>query len=177
MGTAGHAADLQMIVPAIARTLEQFPSAEFETFGTIQMPAELGRFGARVRHIPRCSDYRSFLLRLAELRWQLGLAPLRDTPFNRCKADTKWVEYTAAGIPVLASRIPVYDKLEEAGALAATSEHGWHDALERLGRDGALRRQLLIQAQKRQQELYSLGHLEEQLRTIFSRIGVALPRT
>ena len=117
MGTKGHAADLDLISPAIAAILEADSEAQFEVFGTIKPPAALARFADRVRHRTAFGEYADFLDAMKVLGWRVGLAPLKDSPFNRCKADTKFVEYTQAGIPSLcASASGVYARAIDARA-------------------------------------------------------------
>jgi hypothetical protein len=45
------------------------------------------------------------------LDFDIGLVPLRDTPFNHAKSDIKGLEYAASGIPFIASGLSSYAKL------------------------------------------------------------------
>lgn len=47
---------------------------------------------------------------LADLRLDIALAPLRDTEFNRCKSNLKWIESSALGIPLVASEVEPFTK-------------------------------------------------------------------
>lgn len=47
------------------------------------------------------------------LDFQVGLVPLRSTPFNEAKSDLKGLEYAAAGIPFVASPTSPYRELHE----------------------------------------------------------------
>jgi glycosyltransferase involved in cell wall biosynthesis len=47
------------------------------------------------------------------LTMDIGLAPLRDTPFNHAKSDIKILEYSASGIPWVASDLPSYTALQK----------------------------------------------------------------
>jgi hypothetical protein len=130
MGTAGHAEDLAEILPAITRVLTALPTSEFEVFGTIALPEELQVFGPRVRHHAGLPDYQAFLDKMHQMGWWVGLAPIADNPFNRCKADTKWVEYTLAGTAVVAADLPVYHRACADGAgILAKSLDDWSDAI------------------------------------------------
>ncbi|MFN7166876.1 MAG: hypothetical protein ACK4NV_07525 [Pannonibacter sp.] len=134
MGTAGHAADLDMIVPAISGILEQHPKARFETFGSIKMPKALAsEFGDRVQARPAAASYLQFISLFQELNWTCGLAPLEDTPFNACKANTKFIEYTVAGMPCIASDTIVYrQSLAQGRGLLARTPADWFDAMNLL---------------------------------------------
>lgn len=171
MGTSGHAQDLEMVVPALERIMERHEGLRFETFGTIKMPAGLRRFASRTAHHQATSDYQAFMQRLAELRWHVGLAPVIDSPFNRCKADTKWVEYTAAGITVIASNLPTYDRCCSGGAGLLVADDGWEAAIERLIADDNLRRGMAATAQQKLSRHYAPQVLTEQVWGILTRGG------
>ena len=168
MGTSGHSVDLAMILPAISEVMDAVPTLQFEVFGTIEMPSELSRFSGRVRHIAPVADYERFLARLRTLGWWVGLAPLEDNRFNRCKADTKWVEYSTAGIPVVASDLPVYHRACADGAgVLASSNDGWTNALLELVYQPDLRRQMVEKAQAKLRQSYTHECLRAQVLKIF----------
>lgn len=176
MGTAGHSADLAMALPAICHVMEAVPNLQFEVFGTIAMPAELSRFGGRVRHIAPVADYPSFLARLRSLGWWIGLAPLEDNQFNRCKADTKWVEYSMAGMAVIASDLPVYHVACADGAgLLAKSSADWARALHKLILRPDLRGEMVEKAQQKLRERYTHDCLRAQVLAIFDQAVARLP--
>lgn len=167
MGTSGHSADLAMAMPAVCKVMDEIPDLQFELFGTIRTPGELGRFGRRVRHIPPLSDYDAFIGQLRSLGWWVGLAPLEDNSFNRCKADTKWVEYSMAGIAVVASDLPVYHRACAEGAgLLADSTDSWTDALCTLILQPALRTRMVDTAQAKLRDHYAHELLRAQLVSI-----------
>jgi hypothetical protein len=170
MGTAGHAADLAMIMPAVSEVMESVPSLQFEVFGTIKMPAELERFGSRVRHIPPVADYAQFLPFLRSLGWWVGLAPLEDNVFNRCKADTKWVEYSLAGMAVVASDLPVYHRAcaEGAGILAGTNLD-WNQSIQALLDQPKHRTRMIETAQKKLRDAYTHESLRKQVLEVFEQ--------
>jgi glycosyltransferase involved in cell wall biosynthesis len=170
MGTSGHAADLAMILPAICEVLDAVPELQFELFGTIEMPTELARFGRRIRHLPPVADYSDFIPQLRSLGWWVGLAPLEDNVFNRCKADTKWVEYSLAGFATVASDLPVYHRACSGGAgILVDGPAGWRDAILRLIHRPALRESVIAAAQERLREQYTHDSLRRQVLDIFDQ--------
>jgi glycosyltransferase involved in cell wall biosynthesis len=150
MGTGGHSRDLAMIMPVLTDLMRRNPTLRFETFGTIKPPTELKAFGARYAHHPGVADYAAFAEKLRELGWWIGLAPLEDNEFNGCKTDTKWVEYSFAGMAVVASDLPMYRSAcaNNCGFVARSAEQ-WHQALSRLIADATLRRELVRHAQRK----------------------------
>jgi glycosyltransferase involved in cell wall biosynthesis len=74
--------------------------------------------------------------------FDIGLAPIVDSAFNRSRSNVKVKEYAALGIPWLASPIGPYAALgsDEGGCLVADDR--WYEELERLVLDGRARRKL-----------------------------------
>lgn len=169
MATGGHGADLDRVLPAVRRLMHEIPDLRFETFGTIGATQSLSEFGSRVGHHRGVPNYSLFLARLNELGWWVGIAPLEDTPFNRCKADTKWVEYTYAGAAVVAADLPVYHRACADGAgLLAENEQAWYEALRALVLNKDLRSGVVSAARSRLSSSYSRDALCRQLLDILS---------
>ena len=62
----------------------------------------------------------------ANLKFDIGIVPLVDIPFNEAKSNIKGLEYAAAGIPFVASPLPEYRLLHEDGVgLLADSPDEW----------------------------------------------------
>lgn len=62
----------------------------------------------------------------------IGLVPLQDTLFNRCKSSLKALEYSAVGAYVLASATPANKELQRnVGTVQVVrdGEEAWHEAL------------------------------------------------
>ena len=170
MGTGGHSADLAMVLPAICELMDLIPALNFEVFGTIKMPPDLARFGTRVRHLPPVGDYAEVRSSLRSLGWWVGLAPLEDNAFNRCKADTKWVEYSLAGMAVVASDLPVYHRAcaDGAGLLAKSSED-WVKSVVRLLQRPAEWTAMVTAAQDKLRDRYSHERLRQQVAGVFEQ--------
>lgn len=67
------------------------------------------------------------------LTMDIGVVPLRVTPFNQAKSDIKGLEYSAAGIPFVAQSIDAYDELFESGiGRTAKRPHEWAKHLKAL---------------------------------------------
>ncbi len=171
MGSKGHGRDLAPLVPILARLLEELPQVSFETFGTIAMPEPLRAFGDRVTSHKVVSDYAGFLRQLCQLDWDVGIAPLEDDSFNRCKAPTKFIEYTVAGIVTAASDLPVYSELidGENGRLCGSAER-WEAELRALLGSSELRQRLLERARHTCAETMSFARLKAQVEGVLSRV-------
>lgn len=148
--------ELTDLVPVLTDILEANPSVRFELFGSMAMPKELEPFGERVTAIDRVSDYDAFLAAFRRLNWHIGLAPLRPTPFNLVKADTKWVDYTSIGTAVVASRGTAYDRCCADGCGILVQDNAdWRHALQELIDDGDRRMQMAEAAQQKLVREYS----------------------
>ncbi|MCW2411750.1 MULTISPECIES: glycosyltransferase [unclassified Sphingobium] len=158
------APELSELVPAIADILDRNPSLRFELFGSMTMPDDLLRFGERVRALPKVSDYDDFVRQFRQLRWDIGLAPLRGTPFNIVKADTKWVDYTSIGTAVIASRATVYDHCCAGGCgILVDGTDEWISSIQSLIDDTERRFALVSAAQAKLASTYTLDRLTNQV--------------
>ena len=104
---------------------------EFAFFGGI--PSFAKELDARC--IPYCDDYDEYREKLNSLEWDIGLAPMPDTPFHACKHYNKFVEYAAAGVVGVFSDVMPYSRLREKGfeaQLVVNHAKAWTDALSSL---------------------------------------------
>jgi glycosyltransferase involved in cell wall biosynthesis len=107
---------------------------------------------------------------LRSLGWWVGLAPLEDNAFNRCKADTKWVEYSLAGAAVIASDLVVYRHACADGAgVLAKSAGEWTEAILGLIHRPGHRASMIEAAQQKLRERYTHERLRQQVVAIFDR--------
>lgn len=157
MGTLTHDDDLRLLLPALT-----------EVAGSLSVPLELqivgGVAGAQtleqLRQLPfpvtqlrpPTSEYPLFLPWFTgNVRWDIALAPLCDTPFNRAKSDIKFLDYAALGAPGIYSNLPVYAesvRQGETGLLAANDTASWVQALRSLIEQPDLRRKLASNARR-----------------------------
>lgn len=166
----GHEGDLASILPALVIYLRRNPHVVFEFFGSIPVPEALNEFGARITQSPKIDSYELFLTTLADYSWDIGICPLAPLPFNLLKANTKWVEYTAVGIAVIASKNTVYDSVCSGGAgILAESEGEWLEALELLTHDPELRFRQVQLAQAKLRAEYSPARLTTQVVAMIDR--------
>ncbi|HVZ10173.1 glycosyltransferase [Rhodopila sp.] len=141
MGSMTHAEDLAVIRPALERLLAEYPDQV--TIDVLGMTPEWHLSGGLRRAVPpfhATQSYPAFVhwLHAVSPAWHVGLAPLADTRFNRCKSPIKAMDYAALGLAVLASDVPAYrGSLADgvAGRLVPNDPVAWLDALSWLLRD------------------------------------------
>lgn len=106
--TVGWAGSLHKVQdwPGLAEDLVRLkrimPSVRFRTYGGNYTR---GLLGDALEHFPYVHDTNKFW---RSLKFDVGLAPLVDTPFNAGKCHTKLIEYGARHIPTVASNIGQY---------------------------------------------------------------------
>ncbi|HXE46559.1 MAG TPA: hypothetical protein VN635_15355 [Conexibacter sp.] len=83
-----------------------------------------------------------------EAEFDIGLAPLCDTRFNRARSNVKLKEYGAAGAMWLASPVGPYAGMGEAQGGLLVGEDAWGPALEALLQDPDRRRALAARARR-----------------------------
>jgi GT2 family glycosyltransferase/glycosyltransferase involved in cell wall biosynthesis len=152
MGTMTHDADFAIVEAALARLKTVF--GEFVSIDLLgisskpDLPDWVNRVG-----MPMHANYGypGFVNWITQQHWDIGIAPLADTPFNRCKSALKALDYAAMGLPILASDNAVYRGSPadgQAGWLVPDDTDAWFVALARLVRDETLRRQLAGRARE-----------------------------
>jgi processive 1,2-diacylglycerol beta-glucosyltransferase len=157
MGTPTHDEDLQMILPALAAITEKSSTPlVLELIGVTQSRqtrAMLQDLPLTLRwKEPPNPVYPSFMTWFTSTRhWDIALAPLVDTPFNRAKSDVKFLDYSALGAAGIYSREPVYGRSVEHGVtgwLADATTESWTEALVMLATQPDLRRELAANAHR-----------------------------
>jgi glycosyltransferase involved in cell wall biosynthesis/GT2 family glycosyltransferase len=146
MGTQTHDADFAIVEGALARLHSAFGEYVAVDLLGVTSRRELPGWVNRVpMPMHAATGYPGFVDWITQRHWDIGIAPLADTPFNNCKSTIKTLDYAALGLPVLASDRPAYrGSLADGpgGWLLPDTEDAWFVALARLVRDVALRRRL-----------------------------------
>lgn len=146
-GGDSHVRDFDMVAPRLRRFLDRNPRVDFHNIGTNYLRV----FKIPGRHTPWSADifdyYRS-------IDFDIGIAPLADTPFNRSKSWIKALEYAALGIPVIASDTEPYRPFVVDGETGwlVRSDHEWGKRLYELANDEAMRTEMGAAAKRRAAE-------------------------
>jgi Glycosyltransferase len=130
-GSPHHRKDIEMIFPALLAIKELFEQqVEFEFIGCY--PEAWQQLNAKIFSYE--PDYEKFLDFLTGRHWSLGLAPLRPTVFNAAKSNSKFRDYTAAGvIGIYADLAPYKDSIIDGqnGWLAKDSWQEWKENIKK----------------------------------------------
>lgn len=136
-GGASHALDIALVAETVGRFLDRTPKAQLHLVGT-DYRKTVGRVGRFTAWDSDTSRY------YRNIDFDIGLAPLTDTGFNRSKSPIKAMEYAALGIPVIASDIPPYSDFVVDGVTGflCRRKADWGRRLDELANDEALREEM-----------------------------------
>lgn len=131
-----HQADYQRLRlrAVFERLLEDHPRLKVVSIGL-----GLGLSSSRYRQVKNV-DYTE--LANACSKFDIGIAPLSDIPFNQYRSCVKLKEYASAGIPWVASDVGPYRRLGANEGGMVISNDDWYGALDGLVRDAGERRRL-----------------------------------
>lgn len=128
MATGTHAQDFELIRPSLERLWRKRPG-QFDV--TLIGVATTVKPAPWLKHLlppSDCTPYPKFVNWLRDQGpFDVGVAPLVDTPFNRVKSDIKLLDYSAMGLRALVSDLPVY---RTDPAFGSSIVHDWFEALD-----------------------------------------------
>jgi len=149
-GSPTHQRDLAEAQYAVLRILEEHPAVDLVMMGydggwkhrlAASGSARDQELATRIDFYPWFAEVKDYPRAVAALRLDVAIAPLVSRlHFNRCRSNAKFLEYSALGVPVVASRVEPYAEIEDGvtGFLAADPTE-FHRKLERLVLDAGLR--------------------------------------
>lgn len=149
-GCGNHSGDMELVKDAIVKLIDEYENLEFimaipfPSWDDVDHPRVLR--GDRWVVLPDFPNYVS--------GWDLdiGIAPLRDTNFNRAKSNLRWLEYSALKIPTVASSVyPFKNSIKHMkdGMLVKNNSLQWYEALKSLIVDKGMRAEIGSKAYKR----------------------------
>jgi len=112
-GSPTHLEDFRPLVPVLEALCRRYPRVKVAVGGPEEVFSLLGQIPESQKEYLSPVPFDKYPEMLA--RFDIGLVPLLDNAFNRCKSDLKGLEYSALGIPFLASPLPAYRRLVEEG--------------------------------------------------------------
>ncbi len=146
-GTPTHFIDMNTIYPALKTILRKYSN--------VYLKCVCGIRGTQWDKLPKTemevgtSDFIKWVKRFNKEKFDIGIIPLADVPFNYYKSNIKWQEFSAKGVPVVASAVKpnMCIKHGETGFLAR-SENDWVKYLSLLIEKKSLRKKIGEQAKK-----------------------------
>ncbi len=165
----------QMLIEPLRQVLDAHPHAELTVWGPRHTALSQH---PQVRSLPLIRDYDTFFARFAAEQFDIGLAPLPDDDFHRCKSNNKFREYAACGMAGVYSDMPVYNTFVtdgETGLLAADTPAAWVAAIGRLVDDAQLRQAIGQRARSYAAEHFNERATDDQWMAQIGPLAVARP--
>lgn len=131
-GGASHELDLAELGSNLPRFMRRHPEVSLHVIGDAQAAAQLAKgIKDRARFTPWVESVPGFH---AVIDFDVTLAPLRPSKFNRSKSAIRCLEAAALGIPVVASDFGPYAEFVRDGetGLLANQPHQWISNLKQL---------------------------------------------
>ena len=99
------------------------------------------------------------------VNFDIGLCPVTDTHFNRCKSHLKPLEYSASGIPFVASAVAPYVRYTDQGhdGFVAKTEQDWENYLSLMIEDMDMVRHMADNAREKSKKHDFKDHVGEYL--------------
>lgn len=106
-GGSGHEGDFEPVAEALKKVLAKHKDARLVF---VNGPAKNGipeclKGVDRVEHHANWTPILKYPKMLADMDFDIGIAPVLDSAFNRGKSNLKWLENSALGIPTVASNV------------------------------------------------------------------------
>lgn len=161
-GGSAHFDDMRLIVQDLEKIHEKYNSGKKKRvkfcFMGIQYDALYKNFKEQVDYFPWHGDIETYPLMVREMKGDIALAPLKDTVFNRGKSPLKWCEYSALGVPTIASEIVYGDYIDhgKTGLIARNGE--WFKYIDELIQDKEKRLSIAQKAYNRVKFKYGEGN-------------------
>ena len=124
-GSSSHSADWQLFIEPLDAILKHYNTSK-EGFKVnllilgylppvIQnLIAERDWWNNHVEYQP-FTAVETYISLMKKIRADVGIVPLENIPFNASKSPLKWIEYSACGIPTVASKVPPYTQVIKHG--------------------------------------------------------------
>ena len=163
-GTFTHLRDLMSVAAPLRSALSRLRgAATLELWGVSQdaRMAALFEGFAQVEILPATGDYDSFITKMHNVQWDIGLAPLATGPFEATKSDIKFLEYAAFQIPGLYSDHPAYAEVEHGVTGIVATPDTWAENLIELAHNAELRERIVLSSRDyffSNRTLQSAGH-------------------
>ncbi len=104
-GSDSHSLDwTRSAVLGLARFLNDHPGWDVHSYGSMH-PGDVGKYATEARHTPWFDSITAYYRNVS---MDVGIGPLRDTPFNRAKSSLRAVEYAALGVVAVLPDLPPY---------------------------------------------------------------------
>lgn len=148
-GCQNHSGDIEIIKKPLLALFEEFPNVEFVS---LSHKATDDITSPQYKRINEWVPLSLYPQAISDWEMDIGVAPLRDNELNRAKSNLRWLEYSALGIPTIASDVyPFHNTIKTGrdGVVVQNSGKAWYEAMRTMIVNETLRRSIGEAASKR----------------------------
>lgn len=155
-GSRTHRNDMKWLAPIIKRICKKYPQVKFLYAGDYMLQPLFKEINSE--YIDGV-EFVYWPAKLNSLRADIGVAPLLDTQFNRCKSNLKYLEYGIAGLAGVYSDVVYKHTIEDGktGFIAKTADE-FYEKIAKLIENPELRGRLSRGAYNDVVENYNVEH-------------------
>lgn len=164
-GGAGHQRDLEILEEVLPEIVKKYPEVKIQMLGYVKDNPVFETM-KNVEIINTWETIAKYPEMKAKLNWDIELAPLVDTEFNRCKSNLRWLEASALRIPVVASKVEPY---KNTNALLCRSTKEWVDAISTLIENESTRSEIGREAYRLVRKNYSILKVAKQYEDVVAK--------
>jgi glycosyltransferase involved in cell wall biosynthesis len=158
--TATHPGDLRVVGGAVKAALEESGAIARVIADAAGAAADWGLSSEQIEGIKPLKLGPDYFMGITTI--DVGLVPLADNTFNRAKSSLKALEFSAMGVPVIATPTPANRELaKDVPMLLASNAAEWYDHILTLVESKDLRQEMGQQAREAVRARWTIeGHAE-----------------
>ena len=166
-GSASHLIDFDAaLINALKEIKRRYDKVELIFLGWI--PVELMGEASFFRFV----EPKRYIHFLRDLRFDIGIAPCKDIPFNQSRSNLKYLEYSINRTATVASAVePYLDIYSDRGILVNNSYKTWLKALDKLVSDDTYREKLANNAYDFVHKNYMLTDKMDEIKNLYETIA------
>jgi glycosyltransferase involved in cell wall biosynthesis len=168
-GTNTHCGDFDAkLVGALRKVLEKYDNVKFVCVGYNPLPE---KNNPKVTFIPFV-QIDDFFDTIYNLKFDIGIAPLRNNIFNKCKSNIKYLEYSACSTATIAQDVYPYSNTitHMENGLLVKNEKEWIKYLELLINDITLRKTISKNANEHVSKNFTYKHNGDIIDKIYTKV-------
>ena len=130
-GSITHIDDVEMIIPALIKILNEFKNVKVLFVGEIELNNKLKNFSSQIlkRHFVKWNKLPRLMSKV-----DINIAPIKENIFNEAKSENKWIEAALLKVPTVASNIGSFKKIIKNGktGLLCNTIEDWYNSFKNL---------------------------------------------
>lgn len=153
---------IETLMPILEQLIEKY-NCELHIVGAKNSDT---KYASNIKFIPWSEERETDLI----ATFDIGIMPLKNTPWELGKCSYKLIQYMGCGLPVVASPVGMNREVveENGNGFFADSNDEWFATLSKLLEDAVLRKQLGEKGRQKAVQLYSLHFASPQLLKILN---------